>query len=170
MNENRRADAASSRLRQIIPGVVTMEATESATIVVTAEDIAEGVPADPRNCALAIASRRTWGEGGRVYFNRGIAYVTFTDRQSRPHAERFVLPKATREMIRRFDRGDEIEPGAYELRAPAPSATVAACHERAKAQREAARREGRPIRRAPRGPHDPLSYKRRTIWLSEAPS
>jgi hypothetical protein len=55
------------------------------------DELADG---DPQRCALALASRRTWGDNAYIWFLRTVAYLVFSDRDSRMRAERFRQPGA----------------------------------------------------------------------------
>jgi hypothetical protein len=115
---------------------------------VNKRDIADGVPEDERNCAMALAARRMPGVVG-AWFKRTMAYIEYAD-----HIDRYELPAGTRAAIIGFDslKGIAID-GTYFLLPPRPSATIAAIA--AKNERRRLRRVAgiKPVaRKVPRGP------------------
>lgn len=96
-------------------------------IVVTAEDIRNGIPGNPCKCALALAWRRSCGTP--LVLVLGLyAYVQLVDEDGITRVHMFALSERMKKAIKQFDRVHEMPTLAFDFMPP---------HEFEEAKREA---------------------------------
>lgn len=99
-----------------IDGLPVLDAYETLTIHVTAQDIARADIKHPEGCAVARACmRETHAIEARVHLGR--VYI----RTSKDHWNRYITPRSMRDEIIAFDRGGKFEPGEFTLQIPSPT-------------------------------------------------
>src|SRR5215472_16952410 len=79
---------------------------------------------DPTECMYCKACKRQFNSE-LVFVTRGLAYVELKGKNGKPELRRFVLTKAAKENIRRFDAGnDQVTPEAVIFAAPTGSKSL----------------------------------------------
>lgn len=104
---------ALSRVRKYFPGVSSVEdATRALTIEVTRGDEARATRKAHKDCALAVACKRSKGLDGVIVSVKTAYLIKGTK------AIRYNLPERVSREIISFDRGSRFEPGVYQLITP----------------------------------------------------
>lgn len=95
-----------------------VEATSPLEIWIEPDDIADGTPRDPMNCAIAEACRRRGALEAAI--GSTVAYVIVPGPE-KPVALKFEVPTATRRQIDRFDATGKAPAGPIRLKPLKPS-------------------------------------------------
>lgn len=112
-------------------GLKRVDAKKPLLVTVKTGDIRKAKKKDPQNCGFAQACRRENPKAEAVFFFRSSAWV-----QEGKTIKRYLLPTSMQKEIVAFDRGAPFDPGHYELKAPSPSNTLEAQHERNKVKKD----------------------------------
>lgn len=102
-------------------GLPVEDAKHDLVVSVTKTDVKRGDNKNPENCALARAILAERPEAKRVFIFRTTAIVETARR-----IVRYALPESVQREVEAFDRFGVFEPGAYKIKAPAPTRTKAA--------------------------------------------
>lgn len=113
-------------------GLKKLDAKAPLRLEVTAHDVKTSSKKDPTCCAFANATKRQY-KVKAAYFFRSTAWLEYADGR----LVRYLLPVSMQKEIVAFDRNKTMEPGVYEVKPPARSATMAAI------KRRGAKRPGR---------------------------
>lgn len=81
-------------------GIEMVDAKQKLTTTITAEDVANAVPTDPSQCAIAQSLRRAKGVE-ELSIGASMVYVR---RKGSKVIERYALPKNEKALIREFDK------------------------------------------------------------------
>jgi hypothetical protein len=102
-------------------GIPVDDATNDLRIIIKPCDINSASRKDPGHCVFARACKRSFGTK-RVLFLRSIAYVELPDENGETKVERFKMSQSVQQLVRDFDRGDNVIPhGGFLLLAPGHS-------------------------------------------------
>jgi len=101
-------------------GVEVSDANKSLRIDISQDDVKNGKPLDPQNCAAAECIKRTLGADD-VYIHRGVCYIK---RKGAKRYTRYATSSGLRLETIIFDRGGAFMPGYYDLE-PVPVRMIA---------------------------------------------
>lgn len=126
------------KLKSYFDGKELRDATAPLSIPVLSTDLAaaeavkSGHVNDPgrfKECLVAQACNRVFGQDAKVAIMRNTAYVSLPNEK---HAIRFAVPAATRQVIAAFDKNESIELGTMaQFVVPSPANSLAS-HRKAK--------------------------------------
>lgn len=94
-----------------------VDANADLIVVVNENDIEDGDPKDPKECAFAKACKRMFNSQA-VMFLRGKAYIDLPNEQGGRTVQRFQISPAARQVIADFDRTGVAPAGGFLLKAP----------------------------------------------------
>lgn len=103
-----------------------VDAKEPLKLEVKPIDIERADLKNPQACAFSRACKRTHPVK-KAFFFRSTAWLQYPDK-----LVRYLLPPSMQKEIVAFDRNRTMEPGLYQLTAPAKSQTMKAIHKRSK--------------------------------------
>lgn len=123
-------------VRRTWGNVPVVDAKRELRVMILPVDVEKATRKDPGCCVFAQACIRSFG-ATKVLFYRTVAYVELPKEDGTSQVERFVMPKAMRDLIANFDMGKEVIPKAgFVLRPPAKSDSIDTEREKSRLYRE----------------------------------
>lgn len=117
-------------------GLPVVDAKRDLLLFVSQSDIDFAKSKDPGHCIFANSCKRQFNSN-KVMFLQGVAYVSLPDEKGDHHIERFILSSATKRLLKKFDKGEKVEPGgAFHLLAPTKGQTLNAERNRSRKDRK----------------------------------
>jgi hypothetical protein len=101
-----------------------VDAKKSITLVVTPKHVKNAIKKDPANCAYALCVKEALHADEALIF-RTRAYVRMGEKWTR-----YVVPDSVARELIVLDRGGEMEPGTYRLKAVTESSKLGVSHPR----------------------------------------
>lgn len=114
-----------SKTRVRKDGVPVVDATADLMVFVTARDVTCAAPKNPCECAIAKAVKRAAGGAAEAEVWRSFAYVKATNEDGAIVWLRYRLSPRTRARVEQFDKTGDAPVGAYMLKAPTETQTLA---------------------------------------------
>lgn len=103
-----------------------VDAKNDMRLVILHDDISKAKRQDFENCVFARACKRQY-DSKKVLLMRTIAYISIPNEEGEQRVERFIISTKGRELIKKYDKGEKIEPGtSFVFKAPSPSMTLEA--------------------------------------------
>jgi len=99
-----------------VAGVTCVDATKDIILELLPKDINKAKRKSNSECSLAIACRRQLGHEARIHLTK--VYISRNGGGKIELWDRYIVPLRLRTEIVAFDRGGEMQPGEYTLKAP----------------------------------------------------
>src|SRR5262249_38561966 len=100
-----------------------VDADHDLRVFVNKHDLECAERGNPTECVFAKACKRLYGSRAILFF-RSVAYVDLPDEEGIRRVYRFLIGRAAKNAIEKYDRTGEAHPGGFLLSAPRPSERI----------------------------------------------